>query len=203
MLARVEKNTIRAIEKISVESNDQQIASFFKLVKQTNLALQEQSEFLRKLDVNKVNEILRISRSDPDLAPIVPILEAYQEIAITALAWQEPEIKTAETKATDFLTTGDVAFLLGVSPQQVRTYCQNGDIIAWRTNGNRGEWRIQVDQYLDHPRYRELTKRMEVLGERNSRILRTLGTLSEEKEYTDMIERVISERTKDTGGQDR
>lgn len=199
MLARVERKTLRAIEKLSTESKDPQISRFFQFLQRTNQALQQQNEYLRNLDVEKVNEIISLSKSNPDLKPIVSLLESYRESAVTALAWPEPETKLAEKKVVDFLTTGDVAFLLGISPQQVRTYCQNGDIIAWRTNGNRGEWRIQVEQYVKHPRYEDLMNEKQNAEDHNKRILRTLERLSEE-EYTNMIDYLERKRANQTGG---
>jgi len=203
MLTNVETNTIKAVERLSIESKDPQIAEFFELVKRTNEALMQQSEYLKKLDAKKVTDIIDMSKSNPDLAPIVPLLEAYQETAVTAIAWPEPQVKSSGYHVpVDFLTTGDVAFLLGVSPQQVRTYCQEGRIKAWRTNEKRGEWRIELGQYIDHPRFPELVGQMEEARKRNSRILSNLESLSEDEEYIKMMDRIEEERERRSGGLD-
>lgn len=68
-----------------------------------------------------------------------------------------------------------------VSPQQVRTYCQNGDTIEWHTNGNRGGRRIDVNQDFEYPHHQELQRQMEITGERNVRIIRILDNFSKEE----------------------
>ena len=60
----------------------------------------------------------------------------------------------------EYLTTLDVAYLLGISTQMVRRHLEQKKIAGWRTLGDRGEWRIEFEPYKDHPNMQDLLKRI-------------------------------------------
>jgi excisionase family DNA binding protein len=51
----------------------------------------------------------------------------------------------------EFITVKDVSEFLGITPQMVRRHCSDGRIKALQTLEGSGKWRIQSEQFMDHP----------------------------------------------------
>ncbi|OAS87839.1 MULTISPECIES: hypothetical protein [Metabacillus] len=90
----------------------------------------------------------------------------------------------------DYLSTMDVSWLLSISPQMVRKYCQEGVINAWRTMGDRGEWRVEVNQYKNHPKFDELLVRLREHKQKNRQTLEAIKKLSNLDEYHTMFDEI-------------
>ncbi|MFL0575030.1 helix-turn-helix domain-containing protein [Priestia megaterium] len=90
----------------------------------------------------------------------------------------------------DYLTTQDVANILGVSTQMVRRYCNEGQFDAWRTQGNKGEWRINVEQFKTHTNYIKMVNRRT----KNLLMADLIEDLSNNTEYQSAIDRIEEER---------
>lgn len=63
----------------------------------------------------------------------------------------------------EFVTVKDVSEILGITPQMVRRHCSDGRIIALQTLEGSGKWRIQTEQFMDHPNWDKfLEKRVKI-----------------------------------------
>jgi type I site-specific restriction endonuclease len=123
--ASASKKTVEEINKLT-SNEDREIAAFFRLLAQTTQALGEQSSFIRKLQDKKRKEIIEISRSNPHLAPLLELMKMMEQQAV-GIAWPETEEEMADSPVSEpaYFTIRDVAYLLDVSPQEVRILCEN------------------------------------------------------------------------------
>ncbi|MDN4075447.1 helix-turn-helix domain-containing protein [Fictibacillus terranigra] len=90
----------------------------------------------------------------------------------------------------EHLTTHDVATILNITPQMVRRYCAEGTLNAWRTLGDRGEWRIDVEQFEKNPNYIQMVKRRT----KNLMMANIVEELSTSKEYQEAMDQIEQER---------
>lgn len=94
-------------------------------------------------------------------------------------------IHSAIQHSGGYLTTKEVADLLGVSPQMVRTYCQQSVYEASRTMGDRGEWRIDAKDFFGkNPHLAE--GYVTIVNDRkrsNLDLVKAITSLSENDEY--------------------
>ena len=101
-------------------------------------------------------------------------------------------ISLAKT-TNDYLTVRDVAELLGISPQMVRRKCNSEKIKAWRTTGDTGEWRIDINQYLDDPTYStrlaDILKRKETRKDRKQKATKALDDIAQMDGFSEMIQK--------------
>jgi hypothetical protein len=97
----------------------------------------------------------------------------------------------------EFLTTLDVAEILAISPQMVRKRCMDGSIRAWRTLGDRGEWRIDVEPFRNHPRYQAFLRQRAEHLEDNQRLFEVVQELSADPEYKRVLDDIQEDREKD------
>lgn len=101
-------------------------------------------------------------------------------------------------KRDDFLTVDDVSKLLGISPQMVRRKCSKNQITSWRTTGNRGEWRIDINQYRTHPifnkRLEELIKQKQSRKEKKKKLVQAVKQLSETEGYTEIFDAIDAQK---------
>ena len=56
-------------------------------------------------------------------------------------------ITIAEPDLPRWLTTRDVADIFRISERVVRRWCEQGHVVAMRTPGPRGVWRIRANQF--------------------------------------------------------
>ncbi|MGN7233796.1 hypothetical protein ACTHQ0_28995 [Priestia megaterium] len=162
-------------------------------------------------------EQIRKLENEPKITN-TPILESYVAVlkeAISLQAKMKPEekrvleqmlIATADTNNSalsnteEYLSVRDVSKLLEISPQMVRRHCHNQNIIAWRTLDDTGEWRIDINQYKNNPRYS--SRLAVILHEKQNReknkanLIKTVRELSEMEGYAEMFDEINARRDK-------
>lgn len=104
------------------------------------------------------------------------------------------ESNSPQVEPEEYLTVRDVSQLLGISPQMVRRHCANNNIVSWRTAGEKGEWRIDIDQYRKNPSY---SNRLEAILEqarnrkaRKQNLISAVRELPEAEGYDEMLENI-------------
>jgi predicted transcriptional regulator len=91
--------------------------------------------------------------------------------------------KTEKLEIPEFLPVRDVAEFLGVTPQMVRRYCQDGKIVAHQRFEGSGQWNIPTQQFEKDPLWMEFIKEKIKMRENNIRTTELmLEMLSEEDE---------------------
>lgn len=76
-----------------------------------------------------------------------------------------------ESSDLEYISTSDVSKILGISPQAVRKWCESGKLVATRTFGDYGEWKIDTAQFK---RDKEMkVKYNKVISEKKKKQLRT------------------------------
>ncbi|MED4183584.1 helix-turn-helix domain-containing protein [Priestia megaterium] len=159
----------------------------------------------KTLDLNKIKLLEKqpVIANNPKFESYVAVLKeaATLEIRMTLeekkmleqifnVAVEEKSSEQAEPE--EYLTVRDVAKLLGISPQMVRRHCANNNIVSWRTAGEKGEWRIDIDQYRSNPSY---SKRLETVldqvrnrKERKQNLISAVKELPQTNGYTEMLD---------------
>ncbi|MED2688869.1 helix-turn-helix domain-containing protein [Bacillus toyonensis] len=87
----------------------------------------------------EISEKIEKQKSD-----ILNKLTTEQKVELT-LVKPNTEIETVTEIETNFLSVNDVSSILGVSPQMVRRYCQEGKLIAQQRFN--GQWFIEEKQF--------------------------------------------------------
>ena len=113
-------------------------------------SLKRASEILHSLSIEEFEQLQKESESHPVLKSIVS--NAVTRNTVHKEETVQFNLKTEiDPNLPGFLTVNDAAELLSISPQSVRKYCKSGRIQAWRTLGDSGEWRIDIEPYKTHP----------------------------------------------------
>ena len=107
-------------------------------------SLRRASEIFISLSDDDLAEIKRVSDSNPILKSMI--------LNVTDLPLKSVEVKT-NLNLPGYLTVNDVSELLDISTQMVRKHCADKKIKAWRTLGDSGEWRIEIEQYKGNPNF--------------------------------------------------
>jgi hypothetical protein len=106
-------------------------------------SLRRANEILHSLSMEEFEQLIKESENHPALKSII-----VNDISKMKM---EKESIHEGLNLPGFLTVSDVSEMLNITPQMVRKHCAAGKIKAWRTLGDSGEWRIDVDQYKSHP----------------------------------------------------
>ncbi|HEU4963583.1 MAG TPA: helix-turn-helix domain-containing protein [Bacilli bacterium] len=180
VMNRLSPQEIEQIGRLS-ESLQGAAALFLKLMYHQAHLLRDMSEEEQKAVQYLLAKMMGVSL-EPDDHPI----DRESIDALLSHATTEPE----------YLTTLDVAKILGISPQLVRRYCQDGTIPAWRTLGNRGEWRIDVAYYQDHPGYRQFLRQRQEKQHATQQVRIGLKKLSSSENYEQLLAEIEQDRAK-------
>lgn len=93
-------------------------------------------------------DISALRREEQQLPSDFPRLRDLIHTLGTLSASGEPVgITIAEPDVPRWLTTRDVADMFRISERAVRHWCEQGHVVAMRTPGPRGVWRIRADQF--------------------------------------------------------
>ena len=93
-------------------------------------------------------DISALRREEQQLSSDFPRLRDLIHTLGTLSASGEPVgITVAEPEVPRWLTTRDVADMFRISERAVRHWCEQGHVVAMRTPGPRGVWRIRADQF--------------------------------------------------------
>lgn len=100
----------------------------------------------------KPEDVSALRREEQQLPSDFPRLRDLIRKLGTLTASGEPvRITIAESGAPRWLTTRDVADMFRISERAVRHWCEQGHVVAIRTPGPRGVWRIRADQFAAAP----------------------------------------------------
>jgi hypothetical protein len=173
-------------------------------------SIRKQLEMTQTMDQNGITSLTNVVRKYPSLKFImvaeyenkaigeVPIVVIDLESAVPDFRDRdESSIKHALHLSSGDLTTMEVAALLDVSPQMVRKYCQENEIEASRTMGNRGEWRIHAQPFFYNRKYLA-GKYIEMIHERknkNEELVRGIEGISKHSEYLKALDEIIENRS--------
>ncbi|MHB1682102.1 MAG: helix-turn-helix domain-containing protein [Bacilli bacterium] len=172
-MEQLRNEEILALERLSDHSHGL-VAKWLFLVK-------EQAELTQKMSFNDLDSIRMAIQEHPELAHVLETIQqlSTEIISVHSVPNSEPSNEVLaqdddKTEEPEYLSTLEVAKFLAISPQMVRRYCQDGSIKAWRTLGDRGEWRIDMAQYRDHPK---LTAMLEARSLRNRNLVSAIDDL--------------------------
>lgn len=115
------------------------------------LGVLTESDRLALKSLIRENEAMQ-SLIDADILDVISSDEGVS-VVVTPIKRAGIQVDDNIIQLPEYLTTEDVAEIEGVSPQTIRLHCKNNEIKAWRTPGARGEWRIDVSSYVDHPNF--------------------------------------------------
>jgi len=145
------------VRKLNIEGTIQEIKTLEAAANNANGkmailfdSLKRASEILHSLSNDEFEQLKRDSEKHPILSSILS----------SGAVIRKSEILTdTNDNLPGFLTVSDVSEMLAISPQSVRKHCAAGKISAWRTLGESGEWRIDIDQYKSHPNFNVVVKK--------------------------------------------
>jgi excisionase family DNA binding protein len=149
------------------------------------MLLKDLKKISQKLEDKDIKELKEIAKKYPSIKPTLNLFIFSEENTGSSSKELEDE--------PDYLTTSDVAEILDISQQMVRKHCKEGKLKAWQTLGNRGEWRIDVEQFRDNPRYKQMIRDR---IDRNLRLVDTVRELSKSDEYLKMLDQIDENREK-------
>ncbi|MHB1629826.1 MAG: helix-turn-helix domain-containing protein [Bacilli bacterium] len=176
-MEQLRNEEIQALERLSDHSHGI-VAKWLFLIK-------EQAELTQKMSFSDLSSLKMAVQEHPELSHVLETIQQLSTEIISTHSLSNREPFNAEraqdddkTEEPEYLSTLEVAKFLDISPQMVRRYCQDGSIKAWRTLGDRGEWRIDMAQYRDHPK---LTAMLDARSRRNRNLISAIDDLFEQK----------------------
>lgn len=153
------------------------------------ILLKDLKKISQKLEDKDIKELNEIAKKYPSIKPTLNLFILSEENAGSLSGNKNQESEDEP----DYLTTSDVAEILDISPQMVRKHCKEGKLKSWQTLGDRGEWRIDVEQFRDNPRYKQMIRDR---IDRNLRLVETVRELSKSDEYLEMLDQIDENREK-------
>ncbi|GEN35944.1 helix-turn-helix domain-containing protein [Aneurinibacillus danicus] len=151
---------------------------------------QYQEEIVRGLSPEDWESIQKLSEFSPRYAAIIKrMLPPVNAVQVADSSFYD--FNAFETSGDpEFLSPGEVADLLGITPQMVRRYCKEGAIPAYRTLGNRGSWRIDTKHFFaKYPDKRDLFReRIQEDKRRTKEVIEALNEMAKTGEYDALLD---------------
>lgn len=151
-----ETNKIEQFRNLSVSADDSNISKLYEQI------------YSASIDLAQTFEMLSEEQKD-----------SFKKQLLSTLGMDNDNVQTNNNPDPEYLSTNDVSKIIGISPQAVRKWCETKKLVAKRTFGDYGEWKIPSQQFTGNEEM--ITKYKEVMEQKRQKQIKTHKALKELK----------------------